>query len=80
MSKDPDGLVELSDDEKALVVERKATCPFIGSAVARGALPVHGVEQPVLRELWMEIESDEPALEPVVGGQRENRAHIRIEG
>src|SRR5215475_14551400 len=40
MSDDPDKVVELSDDEKALLVERKATCPFIGSAVAQGKLPV----------------------------------------
>jgi hypothetical protein len=33
-------LVELSDDERAFVVERKATCPFVGSAVAEGQLPV----------------------------------------
>lgn len=32
--------VELSDDEKSLLVERKATCPFIGSAIAQGKLPV----------------------------------------
>lgn len=35
-----DEVVRLSDDEKALVVERKATCPFIGAAVAEGHLPV----------------------------------------
>src|SRR5829696_8495397 len=33
-------VVELSGDEKALVVERKATCPFLGAAVAEGQLPV----------------------------------------
>ena len=33
-------LVELSGDEKSLLVERKATCPFIGSAVAQGKLAV----------------------------------------
>jgi hypothetical protein len=37
---DPNKVVKLSDDEKALVVERKATCPFIGPAVAQGQLPV----------------------------------------
>jgi hypothetical protein len=35
-----DTLVELSRDEKELLVERKATCPFIGAAVAEGQLPV----------------------------------------
>ena len=40
MSDNPNNIVELSDDGKALVVERKATCPFIGSAVAEGQLPV----------------------------------------
>lgn len=40
MSDNPNKLVELSDDEKALLVERKATCPFIGSAVAQGKLTV----------------------------------------
>lgn len=37
---DLDKVVELSDDEKVLVVEKKATCPFIGAAVAQGQLPV----------------------------------------
>jgi hypothetical protein len=32
--------VELSRDDKALLVERKATCRFIGSAVAQGKLAV----------------------------------------
>jgi len=32
--------VELSHDEKSFLVERKATCPFIGSAIAQGKLPV----------------------------------------
>jgi hypothetical protein len=32
--------VDLSGDENALLVERKATCPFIGSAVAQGELLV----------------------------------------
>lgn len=40
MSDNPNKLVELSGDEKALLVERKATCPFIGSAVAQGQIPV----------------------------------------
>lgn len=41
MSDNSNKLVELSDDEKALLVAKKATCPFIGSAVAEGNLPVH---------------------------------------
>jgi hypothetical protein len=40
MSDNPNKLVELSGDEKALLVEKKTTCPFIGSAVAQGELPV----------------------------------------
>lgn len=40
MSDNPNKLVELSGDERALLVERKAACPFIASAVAQGQLPV----------------------------------------
>jgi hypothetical protein len=40
MSDNSNKLVELSREEKALLVERKAACPFIGSAVAQGELPV----------------------------------------
>lgn len=40
MMEDPNTPVDLSDDERALVVERKATCPFIASAVAEGQLRV----------------------------------------
>ncbi len=40
MSDNPNKPVELSSDEKALLVEKKAACPFIGSAVAQGKLPV----------------------------------------
>jgi hypothetical protein len=40
MSANPHKLVELSGDEKDLVVEKKAACPFIASAVAEGQLPV----------------------------------------
>ncbi len=40
MSDNPDKSVELSRDEKALLVEEKATCPFVGSAVAQGKLVV----------------------------------------
>lgn len=40
MSDDPNKLAKLGGEERALVVERKATCPFVGSAVAQGKLPV----------------------------------------
>ena len=40
MSDNPNKLVELSGEEKNLLVESKATCPFIGAAVAEGELPV----------------------------------------
>jgi len=40
MSHDPNKRAELSAEERALIVERKAACPFIGSAVAEGRLPV----------------------------------------
>jgi hypothetical protein len=40
MGDNPTKAVELTAAEKALLVERKATCPFIGSAVADGVLPV----------------------------------------
>lgn len=40
MSDDPNKSAELSDDEKALLVEKKATCPFIGGTIAQGKLPV----------------------------------------
>ena len=40
MTETPDKPVELSGNEKELVVERKATCPFIASAVSQGKLPV----------------------------------------
>lgn len=40
MDNNPNEVVQLSDDERALVVQRKAACPFIGSAVAQGLLPV----------------------------------------
>jgi len=45
MSDDLDKPFELSDDERALLVERKATCPFTGSAVAQGRLPVRNDAQ-----------------------------------
>ncbi len=40
MSDTLDQPIDLSADEKALLVESKATCPFIGSAVAQGKLAV----------------------------------------
>lgn len=41
-------VVELSGDEKALVVHKKATCPFIGAAVNQGDLPVrHDAKNPL---------------------------------
>jgi hypothetical protein len=40
MNGDHNKVVELSDDEKALLVEKKATCPFIGAAVAQRDLLV----------------------------------------
>ena len=48
MSDDPQKIVELSEGEKKLLVERKATCPFIGSAVAQGDLAVRNdVQDPL---------------------------------
>jgi hypothetical protein len=40
MSDDPRKPVNLSDDQKTLLVTTKATCPFIGGAVAQDHLPV----------------------------------------
>jgi hypothetical protein len=40
MSDNPNQVVELTAGDKALVVEKKATCPFIGSAIAQGDLAV----------------------------------------
>jgi len=40
MTNDLAKTVDLTEDERASVVEQKATCPFIGSAVAQGSLPV----------------------------------------
>jgi hypothetical protein len=45
MSDNPNRPVELSDADKAFVVERKAACPFIASAVAEGRLPVRNDAQ-----------------------------------
>src|SRR5574337_944709 len=50
MNPDPDALVELSADERHLLAERKATCPFIGSAVAGGTLGVrNSADNPLAR-------------------------------
>jgi len=40
MSNNANKPVELNGDERALLAEKKATCPFIGSAVAQGDLAV----------------------------------------
>src|SRR6185503_2960478 len=41
-------VVELNEDEKVLVVHKKATCPFIGAAVNQGDLPVrHDAKNPL---------------------------------
>jgi hypothetical protein len=48
MSDNPNKLIDLSGREKASLVEKKATCPFIGSAVAQGKLPVrHDANDPL---------------------------------
>lgn len=51
MSDNPNKPVELTADEKALLVERKATCPFIGSAVAQGELPVRNTAKDPLASI-----------------------------
>jgi hypothetical protein len=45
MSDSLDKPVELSSDERASLVEKKAACPFIGSAVAQRLLPVRNEAQ-----------------------------------
>jgi hypothetical protein len=40
MSDNPNQIVSLNDNEKASVVERKVTCPFVGSAIAQSELAV----------------------------------------
>jgi len=48
MSDGLDKPIELSGDKRALLVEKKATCPFIGSAVAQDVLPVrHDAQDPL---------------------------------
>jgi len=37
---DDNNEIELSDEERTLIVEKKATCPFIGPAIAQNKLPV----------------------------------------
>ena len=48
--------------------------------VAHCALGVHRVEQPVPSEFRMEVECDEPALQPVVYRERKGPADVRIHG
>lgn len=45
MSDNPNKVVNLSDSDKSLVVEKKATCPFVGSTVAQGDLAVRNEAQ-----------------------------------
>ena len=40
MNDDPNNLVDLTNDEIALLVQKKATCPFVGSAVAQRELSI----------------------------------------
>src|SRR5215510_16288478 len=40
MADNPHQIVSLNDDERASLVQRKATCPFVGSVVAQGDLAV----------------------------------------
>jgi len=48
MGNNLDELVTLTDGDRALLVEKKATCPFIGSAVAQDRLAVRNdVENPL---------------------------------
>lgn len=48
MSDDSDRVLALSASEKEVLVEKKATCPFIGSAVAQGKLAVrNSAENPL---------------------------------
>jgi hypothetical protein len=51
MSDDPNKVVDLSAEEKALLVERKTACPFIGSAVAQEELPVRNDAQDPLASI-----------------------------
>jgi len=50
MSDDLDRLIEFGEGEKASLVEKQATCPFLGSAIAQGDLAVRNdVENPLAR-------------------------------
>src|SRR5690348_14876875 len=40
MNNTPEKIVDLTDGERTSIVEKKATCPFIGAAVARNQLSV----------------------------------------
>ncbi|MGZ8844059.1 MAG: hypothetical protein ACXW18_10385 [Pyrinomonadaceae bacterium] len=51
MSDNPNQVIELSDVEKNLVVEKKATCPFIGSAIAQGDLAVRNAARDPLASI-----------------------------
>jgi len=51
MSNDLSKTVELQIDEQTLLAERKATCPFIGSAVAQGVLPVRNTAKDPLASI-----------------------------
>jgi hypothetical protein len=46
--------------------------------IARRALAVHRVEQPVPREFRVEVESDDSALQPVVDSEGEDRTDVGI--
>ena len=50
------------------------------AGIAHRAFAVHRVEQPVPREFRVEVESDEPALQPVVDREREGGADVRVHG
>ena len=47
--------------------------------IAGRALAVDRVQQPVLRELGVEREADEAALEPVVHGEREDPCDVQVQ-
>jgi hypothetical protein len=51
MSDVPDTPVDLSGDDRAALVEKKATCPFIGSAVAQRLLPVRNTARDPLARI-----------------------------
>lgn len=48
MNVNPNKVIDLSGEEKTFVVQKKATCPFIGAAVNQGDLPVrHDAKNPL---------------------------------